>query len=225
MGFISLQERFDSAARNQLLGPLRSMGERNVVLNDPTLVLNRHWVPVNVTTVLSALCKLYEGAARVVNPADYALHDFDSWAKLRVAEGQPCVRTATLSIAIPEVIVLTRYGSVPERSVAFSRSNLYKRDRFTCQYCGKRPGSEELTIDHVVPRSRGGTSTWTNCVVACVGCNFKKANKLLVEAGLLLRRKPVKPERATQLILARFSYKASWEKFATDAYWNVELKE
>ena len=195
-----------------------------MVMNNPTLVLNRNWVPVSVTTVLNALCKLYQGSARVVRPEDYSVYDFASWSKLAVAEGQPVVRTATLTIPVPEVIVLARYGEVPDRHLVFSRSNLYKRDRFTCQYCGMRPGSGELTIDHVIPRSRGGTSTWTNCVVACVSCNSRKANRQPHEAGLLLRKKPVKPEWAPRLVLARFSYRANWEKFVTDAYWNAELE-
>jgi 5-methylcytosine-specific restriction endonuclease McrA len=199
--------------------------EETVVLNDSTLVLNRNWVPVNITTVLNALCKMYDGSARAVKPEDYSVHDFDSWSQLRVADGERCIRTATLSIPVPDVIVLAKYGEVPDRKVAFSRANLHKRDKHTCQYCGKRPGSAELTIDHVMPRSRGGTSTWINCVVACVKCNFKKANRTPSEAGMALRVKPVKPDWSPRLVIARVPYKASWEKFASDAYWNVELSE
>ena len=165
-----------------------------------------------------------EGAAHAINPLDYTVHDFDSWSQLAVLEGQPCVRTATLEIPVPEVIVLARYGSVPARGVSFSRGNLYKRDQYTCQYCGARPGSEELTIDHVVPRSRGGTSTWTNCVVACIRCNASKADRTPGEARLLLRRKPVKPEWSPRMVVARVPVRASSEKFISEAYWNVELK-
>lgn len=196
-----------------------------MVLNDATLVLNRHWVPVDFTTVLDALCKLYAGAARAIKPDDYSVHDFDSWAQLKVAEGAPCVRTARIAIPVPEVIVLVHYGRVPDRGLAFSRGNLYKRDRYTCQYCGKRPGTQELTIDHVIPRCRGGASTWTNCVVACVQCNARKANKTPVEAGLVLHRQPAKPEWIPRLVVARIPHKASWEKFISDAYWNVELEK
>lgn len=196
-----------------------------MVLNDSTLVLNKNWVPVNITTVLNALCKMYDGSARAVKPDDYSVHDFDSWAKLAVAPDERCIRTATLAIPVPDVIVLARYGEMPDRKLAFSRANLYKRDKHTCQYCGKRPGTSELTIDHVMPRSRGGMSTWVNCVVACVKCNFKKANRTPAEAGLVLRTKPVKPDWSPRLVIARVPYKTSWEKFASDAYWNVELSE
>lgn len=195
-----------------------------MVLNEATLVLNRHWLPVDVTTVCRALAKVYEGAARVVHPADYSVHDFDSWASLAVAEGAPCVRTATLSLPLPEVIVLARYAGQPDRRVAFSRRNLFKRDRYTCQYCGKRPGTEELTIDHVLPRARGGVSSWTNCVLACLPCNARKGDKTLREAALTLRCAPVEPTWAPRLVVARWPRKASWAKFVSDAYWNVELE-
>ncbi|MCY3022351.1 MAG: HNH endonuclease [Planctomycetota bacterium] len=196
-----------------------------MVLNDATLVLNKHWVPVDFTTVLDALCKLYAGSARAIKPDDYSVHDFESWAQLKVAEGAPCVRTATIAIPVPEVIILAHYGRVPDRGLAFSRGNLFRRDRYTCQYCGRRPGTAELTIDHVSPRSRGGISSWTNCVVACLKCNSRKANRTAAEAGLVLRRQPAKPEWSPRLVVARIPCKASWEKFVSDAYWNVELKE
>jgi len=195
-----------------------------VVLQDATLVLNRNWRPLDFTTVLDALCKVYSGGARAMKPDDYTLHDFDSWAGLKLAAETPCVRTATLSIPVPEIIVLARFGKLPQRGVAFARSNIYKRDRFTCQYCGQRPGSAELTIDHIVPRSRGGVSSWTNCVVACVRCNSRKANRTPSEAGLLLRSKPLKPAFMPRLVLARVPCKPSWEKFISDVYWNAELE-
>ena len=72
---------------------------------------------------------------------------------------------------MPEVITLTGYERLPSAAVAFSRRNIYKRDHYTCQYCGVRPGTEELTIDHVVPRAQGGESRWDNCVLACLACN------------------------------------------------------
>lgn len=196
-----------------------------MILTESALVLNRNWIPVDITSVMNALCKVYEGSARVVCPEDYSVYDFESWSKLAAPPGRAVVRTATLSIPVPEVIVLARYGEIPVRQMAFSRHNLYKRDRYTCQYCGCKPGGEELTIDHVQPRSRGGISSWTNCVVACVRCNFKKANKTPVEAKLVLRCKPVKPDWNPRLIVARVPYKASWERFVSDAYWNAELKE
>jgi 5-methylcytosine-specific restriction endonuclease McrA len=196
-----------------------------VVLSDPTLVLNRNWVPVDFTTVMDALTKLYVGAARAIHPDDYSLHDFDSWSKVRSAEGTNVVRTATISIPVPEVIVLAKYGDLPTRGVAFSRANLYKRDRYTCQYCGRKQASAELTIDHIVPRSRGGQSTWTNCVVACIRCNSRKADRTLAQSGLALATAPVKPDWTPRLVVTRMTMKTSWEKFVSEAYWNVEIEK
>lgn len=194
-----------------------------MVLADPTLVLNRNWIPVDVTTVMNALCKVFDGSARVANPDDYTLHDFDSWAQVAVAPEYPLVRTATLSIPVPEVIVLAKYGEIPKRHLAFSRHNIFKRDGFTCQYCGVKPGSKELTIDHVLPRAQGGVSSWTNCVVACVPCNRVKANRTPDQARMKLAAKPDTPKFSPRMVVARMGVKASWDRFVSEAYWNVEL--
>lgn len=195
-----------------------------MVLAMPTLMLNKAWIPIRVTTVEDALMKLFTGAARVVDE-DYSVHDFESWAELKALEGKPCIRTGHLTIRVPEVIVLSVYADVPDRKLVFSRANVYKRDRYTCQYCGKRPDIKELTIEHIVPRSKGGPSSWTNCVLACFECNSKKANKSLVESGLKLRCRPTKPDWSPSLVLARVkNVPMSWEKFVSDAYWNTELK-
>jgi len=194
-----------------------------VVLAEPTLVLNRNWIPVDVTTVMNALSKVFDGSARVVNPDDYALHDFDSWAQVAVAPDYPVIRSATLAIPVPEVIVLARYGEIPKRHLAFSRHNIFKRDAFTCQYCAAKPGSKELTIDHVLPRAQGGVSSWTNCVVACVPCNRFKANRTPEQARMKLATKPDKPKFSARMVVARLGVKASWDRFVSEAYWNVEL--
>ncbi len=184
-----------------------------MLLREWTLVLNRFWIPINVTTVLRALCKLYDGSARVVDPADYVVYDFSSWIDVDVPEEAPCIRTPSIEIPIPEVIVLTRYGGIPAQGLAFTRWNLFKRDRYTCQYCGLQPGAAELTIDHLLPRSRGGTSDWDNCVVACIVCNSRKGSRTVQEAGLKLRKDPERPRWSPQLVLGLDSAKESWNKF------------
>jgi len=108
--------------------------------------------------------------------------------------GSPCVRAAHRSLRVPEVICLAHYDRLPGAAVTFSRRNLAKRDHHTCQYCGAQPGAEAITIDHVVPRSQGGVSSWTNCVASCVRCNAKKADRTPEQAGMRLRRCPVRPE-------------------------------
>ncbi len=176
-------------------------------------MLNKSWVPVDVTTVLRALCKIYQGSANVVHPHDYSMHDFMSWIECGVTSDQRSLQTAAFNLPVPEVIVLSRYNKVPHRGVSFSRWNLFKRDGYTCQYCGRQPKRELLTIDHVVPRSAGGKSRWTNCVVACQSCNSRKGSYTVKEAGLSLNRAPIKPKWSPLLIVGERACRDSWAKF------------
>ena len=193
------------------------------VLTRPTLILNRNWQPVGVATVARSLILVYSDNARVVDPHDYRQYTWADWSALAPAESESFVQTLRYKLRVPEVVSLVRYDRVPQHNVTFSRRNLFKRDRYTCQYCGIQPGSEELTIDHVLPRSRGGTSTWTNCVLACMKCNKRKADRTPDEARMRLARAPVRPhwrpyyaEQAMRI--------ASWSKFLNEAYWSVELE-
>lgn len=163
------------------------------ILRRPTLVLNRAWQPVHVTHVARALSLLFAGSARVVEPETYQLYEWEQWAARTPREGEPLVRGVRMQIAAPDVIVLVDYDRMPRLSVGFSRRNLMRRDRFTCQYCGEEPDQDDLTVDHVLPRSRGGPSSWENCVLACRSCNRRKADKTLQQAGMRLRRQPVRP--------------------------------
>jgi 5-methylcytosine-specific restriction endonuclease McrA len=112
-----------------------------------------------------------------VDPVDYRQYTWEDWSQLRPAEGESFVQTLRSQLRVPEVVTLVHYDRVPASKVTFSRRNIFKRDRYTCQYCGAQPGSEELTIDHVLPRSRGGPSSWENCVLACLKCNKRKADR------------------------------------------------
>jgi len=141
------------------------------VLQRPTLILNRNWQAINVATVARALVMLYSETARVVDPRDYALYNWDDWTRLIPDRHEPFVRAVNQRIRVPEVITLLRFDRLPTGSVSFSRRNVFKRDRYTCQYCGVQPGTDDLTIDHVLPRAQGGQSAWTNCVLACMDCN------------------------------------------------------
>lgn len=194
------------------------------VLQSPALVLNRGWMPIRTTSARDAICLLFRGAAQAVEPENYRLHDFSSWASLRTLEGQKFIRTVSLVIRVPEVVVLTHYDRIPTGTVVFSRRNLFKRDKYACQYCGSRPGTEELTIDHITPRSRGGVSTWTNCVLACINCNARKASRTPEEAHMRLRTKPIRPAWKPSFTLKLGTIPASWKDFIDEAYWNVELE-
>ncbi len=194
------------------------------LLQRPTLVLNRNWQPVGVATVARALTKVWRETARIVDPVDYQQHTWDDWARIRPASDEPFLRTMLCNVRVPEVVTLTRYDRIPSNSVTFSRRNVFKRDHFTCQYCGRQPGQRDLTIDHVIPRAQGGTSTWENCVLACMECNSGKANRTPQQAGMLLQKLPARPR--WKPVYANRGFRVdSWSRFLSEAYWTVELEE
>ena len=164
------------------------------VLARRTLVLNRQWQPVHVSSVARAVILLCTDSARVVDPDDYRLMSWDDWIQLVPDEREPCIRSARLRLKVPEVICLASFDRLPNTAVTFSRRNVAKRDHYICQYCGAQPGADEITIDHVLPRSQGGASSWANCAAACIACNAKKGDRTPEQAGMRLRRRPVRPE-------------------------------
>jgi 5-methylcytosine-specific restriction endonuclease McrA len=185
------------------------------ILGQATLVLNRHWQPIHVTTVIRALVMLWNDTARVVEPEEYRLYTWEEWADLVPDHGAPCVRTARSRLRVPEVVCLAHYDRLPSAAVTFSRRNVAKRDHHTCQYCGAQPGWEAITVDHVVPRSQGGGSNWTNCVAACIECNARKANRTPEQAGMRLRKRPSRPEWKP-LYAAHGARAGSWSRFLAD---------
>jgi 5-methylcytosine-specific restriction endonuclease McrA len=192
------------------------------MLDDHTLVLNRNWLAIDTCTVRRALCMLYVGAAKAVSAENFEVHDWYSWVSLGPGDGQPQVRAVHFSIRVPEIILLVSYDRLPKKRVVFSRRNLYRRDGFTCQYCGRRSIRSELSIDHVVPRAKGGHSSWSNCVVACLRCNKRKGNRTLEEAGMRLRRDPREPVWGPHLTLNVSQRRGSWKRFVVPGSWNVE---
>jgi 5-methylcytosine-specific restriction endonuclease McrA len=198
------------------------------MLNTSVLVLNRSFLPIHVTSVRRAFSLLYQGIARAVNE-EYRTFDFESWQALAVARNAESIGSVDGRIRVPRVIVLTTFDRIPKRHVRFSRLNIYARDDFACQYCGERPQRSELNLDHVVPRSLGGKSTWQNVVCSCLECNRRKGGRTPRQAGLKLRRKPARPQWTpfVNLMLANVRYK-EWRPFLSvvDAsYWNTELAE
>ena len=137
------------------------------MLNSTVLVLNRSFLPIHVASVRRSFSLVYQGGAKVVNDR-YETFDFDSWMAQAGAAGLPCIGTTSGPVPIPKVIVLTVYDRMPRRMVRFSRGNIFSRDAFTCQYCGERPPRAELNLDHVVPRTLKGRTTWENVVCCCV---------------------------------------------------------
>jgi 5-methylcytosine-specific restriction endonuclease McrA len=200
------------------------MSSAHSPLDTYTLVLNRNWLAIGVTTVRHAMSLIFGDTARAIHPETFEIHDFDSWSDLGVADGEPCIRTVSLKIKVPEIIVLRIFDGLPRRRVVFSRRNIFRRDQYMCQYCGAKPGSGALTIDHLVPRSRGGKSTWGNCVLACLRCNTKKGNRPLVEAGMRLLKQPSEPAWIPYFSIPITQRRISWEKFVSDRYWDAQLE-
>jgi 5-methylcytosine-specific restriction endonuclease McrA len=182
------------------------------VLERPALVLNRNWQPIHVTTVVRALVMLWNDNARVVEPDEYCLYGWEEWAELEPTPGAPCIRSARARLRVPEVVCLARYDRLPSSAVTFSRRNVARRDHHTCKYCGAQPGGEAITVDHVVPRSQGGVSGWTNCVAACESCNARKADRTPEQAGMHLRKRPARPAWKP-VYAAHGPGIASWSKF------------
>jgi 5-methylcytosine-specific restriction endonuclease McrA len=167
------------------------------ILSSPVLVLNRLWQPVHTCSVRRAVKLLCLGHAQVVQTegeAKYQTHDFTSWVKHSVSEvAAEVIHSVTVAMAVPKIIVLAAYDRLPRMEVKFSRHNVFVRDSFTCQYCCKKFGEKKLNLDHVVPRDKGGKTTWENIVTSCIRCNTRKANKLVHEANMRLLREPRRP--------------------------------
>lgn len=188
----------------------------------PTLVLNRNWQAVNVVPASQAIVMLWRDAAKVVDH-DYQQLDWNDWANMEPQDGESFIRTVRSRIRVPEVITLTGYDRMPVAAVTFSRRNIFKRDHNACQYCRKQFHTEDLTIDHILPRSRGGKSTWENCCAACLPCNKFKDDRLPEEAGMKLKTVPIRPSWKPLYMVPAIRH-ASWSKFLSEAYWNVELQ-
>jgi 5-methylcytosine-specific restriction endonuclease McrA len=199
------------------------------VLNDQVLVLNRLWQAVNVCSVRRALTLLFEGNAQVVfgdGEGDYRTLNFQQWRDLSAAdpEADSSVSTISFRIRVPRVILLMSFDRFPKKEVKFTRHNLFERDRNTCQYCGAVFDRRDLNLDHVVPRDRGGPTTWENIVCSCIPCNTRKANRTPAEANMRLVRKPKRPKwRPFVQVSFGASMHDSWRHFLDVAYWNVEL--
>ena len=201
----------------------------SVSLGQQVLVLNRLWQAVNLCSARRALTLVFEGHAQVVaadGAGDFRTYDFQQWRDFAEVgkDESDWVRTVTLRLRIPRVILLLFFDRLPREEVKFTRHNIFERDRNTCQYCGQVLDRRELNLDHVVPRDRGGPTTWENIVCSCIPCNTRKANRTPAEASMRLVRKPKRPKWRP---FVQVSYGApmhdSWKHFLDVAYWNVEL--
>jgi 5-methylcytosine-specific restriction endonuclease McrA len=202
-------------------------------LNSSVLVLNRLYMAIHVANVRRAFGLLLRELAEVIHIEDgqYANYNFQSWREISELQAEfkdpheDWVRSVNFEIKVPRVIRLLFYDRLPRQTVRLNRRNIFSRDGNHCQYCGKRFPTAELSLDHVLPRSRGGQTTWENIVCACVGCNVKKGGRTPAEAGMRLVHKPVKPQHSPLLEVKLGNPKyESWKTFLSHAYWSVDLK-
>lgn len=152
--------------------PLIPPPSRPSLMQAPVLVLNATFEPINITAVRRALILMLKGVAQAEETNHAEVH------------------SASKAIQVPSVIRLLSYRHIPQQSRALSRKNILLRDRNTCQFCGHAFPASELTLDHVLPRSRGGRSSWENLVACCYTCNNNKGDRTPEEAGLTLQRRP-----------------------------------
>jgi len=204
------------------------------ILDANVLVLNKHYMALRVVSVRRAFSMLFRDLAQVISIEDgkYLTYDFESWAEMSQfrrefePEAHEWIHAVRFELVVPRIVRLLFYDKLPRQDVKFNRRNIFARDNNRCQYCGKRFSTAELSLDHIIPRSHGGKSTWENVVCSCLDCNVRKGGRTPDQAGMKLLVPPRKPRRspliAMKLTNARY---ASWKEFLDQAYWSVELKE
>lgn len=171
-----------------------------------TLVLSNSYQPVDVVHWTRAVSMWWEGKAEVI-----AEHDGEA-------------RSTYLVIKVPAVIRLLQRFRRDDKHVKFSRVNVYARDGYKCQYCGKKCSMRELTYDHVLPRAQGGKTTWTNIVSACATCNGEKACRTPEQAKMKLLKQPVQP-RSMPAVMLRISRESAPKAWRDYLYWTGELEQ
>lgn len=204
----------------------------SAVLSTNVLVLNKHYAALRVVNVKRAFSLLWRELAEVVSVEDnqFLSYDFESWREVselkRVFEPDKhdWIRTVRFEIAVPKIVRLLLYDRLPKQDVKFNRRNIFARDQNRCQYCGVRFSTNELSIDHVVPRSREGATVWENVVCACLRCNVRKGGRTPKEANMRLITPPIKPRRNPAVSLGLPPKYTSWSHFLDHAYWDVELR-
>jgi len=171
------------------------------VLDTNVLVLNRFYMAIRVVNVRRAMTLLYRECAEVIvlDQSLFISYDFDSWcemSQLTALDKQPdedYLQAVNFELRVPRIVRLTRFERMPSQTVRFNRKNLFARDSYQCQYCGQTQPTNKLSLDHVVPRSHGGQTTWENIVCCCLKCNGRKGGRTPTQARMKLLSRPSKP--------------------------------
>ena len=174
------------------------------LINEPVLVLNRHYLAVQVSEVRDAICVLFSNKAKVIDDQwiTYTFHQWENKTRqiqlnnTELSKYTGILYSPSTAILAPQVIFFPEceYTSPLIKSIRYSRRNIFQRDLYTCQYCYKKFNKDNLSIDHIVPKSRGGTNNWKNVVTCCKQCNMQKGDKLITELGWNLKQEPKEPK-------------------------------
>lgn len=211
------------------------------LINRPVLMLDKGFQAYDAMPVHEAFGRVIADRATFVDE-NYTQYSISQWLDLPV-DGCETIETARFPVRLPEVMRFPNHKLDHKRSkVMFNRKNLYKRDGYRCQYCGCKPRADEITIDHIVPQSKGGLSCFENCVLCCLRCNLKKADRTPEQAGMQLRRmvyvdgkieirfyhRPEHPQWNPMYSLPKLSvFPETWKNFLQmkkdELYWHVEL--
>jgi len=178
-------------------------------LDSSVLVLNRYYMAMRLIPLRQALLLLYRNTAEVIDRENehYVNYDFSSWCQLSVlqddlGEGQAeWIRLVRQRLLVPRIVRLTRFDRVYYQPLRFNRRNLFARDKQCCQYCAKQLTLSQMSLDHVLPRSQGGDTSWENIVCCCVKCNTTKGNRTPKQANMELQQQPQKPTLHPQMTL------------------------
>ena len=209
-----------------------SGGNNSNSLSASVLVLNRGYAAIHVVGVRRAFGLLYGETAEVVDfeEGTYSNYDFRSWLEISEIRAddrernEDWLRAVNFDVLVPRVIRLLGYDRFPKRSVRLSRTGIFARDEHRCQYCNRRLPSAQLSLDHVIPRSRGGQTSWENIVCACLKCNVKKGGRTPHEARMQLDRKPFRPTRSPLLLVKLTNPKyQSWKTWLSVVHREVSV--
>ena len=212
-------------------------------MNRRVLVLNSGWVPIDVASVYDVIVMAVRGRCQFIDPETYTMYDFESWignwadATDYARIEMNFISSPSVSVRVPEIAVLRDYSGFGtgkrNGQPKMSRRNIYYRDKNICQYCGQKFRTEDLNLDHVIPKSKGGEMTWQNIVCSCIPCNDKKRNRTPAQAGMRLVRqpKPPSPEDMKRPFGQKLKRKLgknvpqTWEQFLGKMYWEVGLED
>lgn len=188
------------------------------VLNRKVLVLNKAWQPIRVETFRNSLLKVMKNRAKFIDHESFTMYSWEDWIDNFTVSSEKKIDGAYIkgvrfNVRMPEVVICTEYDKVPKRDLKLTRKNLLIRDKWKCQYTGKKLKTNESTIDHILPRSRGGGNSWDNLVICDIEVNVRKGSRTPEEAGLKLLSKPKKPRWNPIFFLYQKNIPDAWKKF------------